>query len=96
MTFDFHPAAQDEFMAAVDWYEAKAPGLGLDFAAEVREAISRAVMLPVAWPDLGDGVRRVLVHRFPYGVLYAATAESVSILAVMHLRREPGYWRDRR
>lgn len=96
MSFSFHPEAEAEFEAAVAWYEERGTGLGLDFAAEVRGAIGRAVTMPAAWPELEGGVHRVLVHRFPYGVLYATTAESVLILAVMHLRREPGYWRDRR
>ena len=40
-------------------------------------------------------VRRCLVHRFPYGVLYSVEPEGISILAVMHLRRDPDYWKQR-
>jgi hypothetical protein len=42
MTFSFHPEAEAEFEAAVEFYEDHAEGLGLDFSVEVREAISRA------------------------------------------------------
>jgi hypothetical protein len=41
-------------------------------------------------------VRHCLVHRFPYGVLYSVESEGIFILAVMHLRRDPDYWRFRR
>jgi plasmid stabilization system protein ParE len=95
MSFAFHPAAEEEFSAAVDWYEVRQPGLGVDFAVEVRAAIGRAIALPKAWAELEPGIRRVLTQRFPYGVLYSPADLGVFILAVMHLSREPGYWKDR-
>lgn len=42
-----------------------------------------------------EDVRRRLVRRFPYGVLYGIGAESIRVLAVMHSRRRPMYWVDR-
>ena len=52
--------------------------------------------MPDAWTRLAGNVRRVLVNRFPYGVLYEPGSTSLLVLAVMHLRREPGYWMTRR
>ncbi|HQU78499.1 MAG TPA: type II toxin-antitoxin system RelE/ParE family toxin [Azonexus sp.] len=91
----FHPEAEAELNAAIDWYEERQPGLGLDLAAEVQAAIERAVQLPDAWSELAPGIRRVLTHRFPYGVLYAQAGTTLHILAVMHLARQPGYWQGR-
>jgi len=45
--------------------------------------------------QIDEGVRRVLVHRFPFAVLYSESDERLFILAVMHLRREPDYWTHR-
>jgi plasmid stabilization system protein ParE len=95
MSFRFHPEAEAEFLAAIDWYEARSAGLGADFAAEIHAAIKRAVSLPTAWPRMDDDIRRVLASRFPYGVLYAPRDGWITVLAVMHLRREPEYWRNR-
>ncbi|MEI7841673.1 MAG: type II toxin-antitoxin system RelE/ParE family toxin [Gallionellaceae bacterium] len=95
MTFDFHPEAEAEFWEAVAFYEEHAEGLGLDFAAEVREAIERAVAMPLAWGQIELGIRRVLVHRFPFAVLYAENNNRLFVLAVMHSRREPNYWAHR-
>jgi len=79
----------------VAWYEERGTGLGLDFATEVREAIRLAQSMPLAWPRMEETICRVLVHRFPYGVLYSIEGDRLHILAVMHLRRRPGYWRER-
>ena len=95
MTFSFHPAAAEEFEAAVAWYEERAPGLGLDFATEVRAAIRLVLTMPFAWPELETDIRRILVHRFPYSLLYCPEGNHLRVLAVVHLRRKPGYWRER-
>lgn len=95
MNFLFHPEAEAEFLAAIDWYEERSMGLGADFAAEIHAAILRAVAMPLAWPRVDGEIRRVLTHRFPYGVLYTANGSSLYILAVMHLRRQPDYWFER-
>lgn len=96
MSYVFHPEAEAELDQAIDWYEAMEPGLGLDFAMEIRDAIGRAVSFPKAWPSIAPDVRRCLVKRFPYGVLYAEEPDRVFVLAIMHLHRRPDYWKNRK
>jgi len=91
----FHPDAELEFNEAIDYYEGVAYGLGLDFSIEVANAIARIAAFPKAWPVIEDGIRRALVKRFPYGVLYSEDQEKIYIVAVMHLHRNPGYWKQR-
>jgi len=44
---------------------------------------------------LEDDIRRKLIRRFPYGVLYSVKTDAVLIIAIMHCSRRPGYWKDR-
>lgn len=71
MSYSFHPEARSEFEQAIDYYEDREAGLGLDFATEIHSTIQRIVDYPEAWAELERGVRRCMVRRFPYGVLYA-------------------------
>jgi len=96
MSFFFHPEAEKELTEAIDYYEDIEPGLGYDFALEVYSAIRRSVDYPKAWAVLDGDVRRSLVKRFPYGILYAQAEDGILILAVMNLHREPGYWKKRK
>jgi plasmid stabilization system protein ParE len=96
MTFSFHPEARAEFEGAVAYYEELQAGLGLDLALEVQAAIGSVVSFPDAWPPIEGEIRRCLVRRFPYGILYTRLDSEVLILAVMHLQRSPDYWKDRR
>jgi plasmid stabilization system protein ParE len=95
MTFSFHPEAETEFNDAIDYYEEKERGLGYDFAVEVYATIQRITAFPEAWPVLKNDVRRSLVRRFPYGVLYSEQDEKIWVVAVMHLHRNPEYWKHR-
>jgi plasmid stabilization system protein ParE len=95
MSFRFHPAAEAEFSHAIQYYEDMEPGLGQDFAVEVYSAIQRAVAYPRIWVVLEGEVRRALARRFPYGILYSEEDEGILIVAVMHLHRDPDYWKGR-
>ena len=95
MSFRFHPEAERELREAVGYYEEIEHGLGYDFSVEVYSAVQRAVTYPKAWPVLDGDIRRALVRRFPYGVLYSEEQGVVVIIAVMNLHREPGYWKGR-
>jgi plasmid stabilization system protein ParE len=95
MTFLFHPEAEEEFLAAIDYYEDREVGLGYDFSAEVFAAIQNIVNYPDGWPVIEEDIRRCLVNRFPFSVLYSIEQSGIFILAVMHLRRHPDYWRHR-
>jgi plasmid stabilization system protein ParE len=77
--------------------EGSEPGLGYQFAIEIVPAVERIKANPGTWPVLDDQVRRCLVHRFPYGVIYSVDEQKseILILAVMHLHRQPGYWSER-
>ena len=95
MSFRFHPEAATEFSEAVQYYEEVDHGLGQDFAVEPLSAIQRAVAHPQAWGTLEGEIRRSLVRRFPYAILYVEDDQGILILAVMHLHRMPSYWKNR-
>ncbi len=95
MKFRFLDPAEAEFKVAAAFYESREANLGADYILEVHETIDRILEYPEAWPEVEPEVRRCLVGRFPYGVLYSMDHNEIVILAVMHLRRDPDYWRDR-
>jgi len=95
MTYDFHPDARLEYRKAAAFYETRRSGLGAAFTIEVEAAIERALQNPKSWRAIEQDVRRCLTHTFPYGILYTVEGDSILIVAVMHLHRRPGYWRER-
>lgn len=93
--FEFHPEAEQELLAATRWYDQVRPELGDRFESEVERAIRRILKHPRLFRSLTRRTRRGLLRTFPYGIIFAPLAERVVIIAVMHLSREPGYWKRR-
>jgi len=96
MTYSFHPDAEAELNALVDYYEECKTDLGLEFVHEVYKTIQRIIEFPNAWQKLDGDIRRCLTNRFPFGVIYYQKDNQIIILAVMQLQRKPNYWKSRK
>ena len=94
---EIHPEAQAELDAAIVWYEQERKGLGLDLLEEVDRAIGKAMRQPDVWRSYATlaNLHRLNVRRFPYCVIYRRQHAMVTVVAVAHQRRKPGYWRSR-
>ena len=92
---EFHPEAEDEFISAARFYESQTEGLGLDFISTVQRTYERLLRFPATGRPLGRRLRRLLVPKFPYGLLYRTESDRIYVVAVMHLHPRPGYWRSR-
>ena len=86
--------AEAEARSALLWYLARNPRAAERFQVAVEECIDAITEAPELFPEMEPGIRRRLVlHRFPYAVLYRIMGDEVQVVAVMHLHRRPGYWR---
>lgn len=91
----FHRLARRELIEAAEYYDRESPGLGAAFLDAVEACVSEVIEHPDAGTTIHEDVRRRLVGRFPYGVLYVAEGHSIRVLAVVHSKRRPMYWMDR-
>lgn len=92
MHVTFNELAERELNDAAQYYEYERPGLGTSFIAEVRRCTAILAHYPESAPVVLGAVRRRLCQRFPYALLYSVTGNELRILAVMNLKRRPGYW----
>lgn len=87
--------AEREFDEAFDWYEGQKAGLGVEFAEAVQVVYDRIAANPLLHQVVFADVRRGLVRRFPYAILYRPHADRVEVLAVFHHKRNPAVWQAR-
>lgn len=80
--------AKRDIRDARDWYRRISSDLGEDFVERVDEAIALATEHPLAFPLVFRSFRRILLHRFPYALFYAVTADRLSVVAVLHQARD--------
>jgi plasmid stabilization system protein ParE len=91
----FHPKARRELLEAAARYDAEKPGLGLDFLDTVERATRLIIQHPEASPVVLANVRRRLVARFPYAIVYSSSPGRIIVSAIAHHSRRPFYWRRR-
>ena len=87
--------ADEDVEAAFRWYEEQRAGIGLDFLNELQAAYARIAEGPYWYQDLGHGTRRALLRRFPFAVYFNVDAETVLVIAVIHVSRHPSRWQER-
>ena len=92
--------AIEELTEAAIWYETRQPGLAKRFLEEVDHAQYTIQSRPLSFPRLattsGDlEIRRVLLPRFPYALVFIELQTETRILAVAHVKRHPDYWLNR-
>ncbi|MGB0562453.1 MAG: type II toxin-antitoxin system RelE/ParE family toxin [Spirulinaceae cyanobacterium] len=95
MNISFDPLAAQEFKTAFDYYESQETGLGEQF----RQALWSALAILERYPEVGQEVRprirKMLIKRFPYKLIYTVNSDLIYVLAVAHGYREPNYWIER-
>ena len=91
----FHLDAETEMVEAAAYYDAQQPDLGRRYLTAVQDAVNRIAVHPHLFPIVDLDVRRCLTKTFPFGVLFRDRSDAIIIVAVMHLHRDPNYWRSR-
>jgi plasmid stabilization system protein ParE len=98
-SYGSHPEALFEYAEATNYYLHEASvRVAERFVAGVESAVAALVADPARWRLVEDPeIRRYVFSRFPFVIYYRwePQHERVTIYAVMHCSREPGYWRRR-
>ena len=89
------PEAEADMAEGFDWYEDRREGLGYEFLREVRSVLAKIEENPLRYAVLYRTVRRALVRKFPYKVLYFIEAGRVEVIGVIHAKRAPEHWQMR-
>ena len=63
--------------------------------AQLRALMITASYAPQRFPVGPKGIRRALLRRFPYMILFRATDDAIHIIAVFHTSRDPVRWQRR-
>lgn len=91
----FHRLAERELAETAEYFERERPGLGAAFITEVERCVAAILEYPESGRIVARSVRRRVVRRFPYAVLYSIQPDHIRVLAVMNSKRRPMYWVSR-
>ncbi|WP_460594745.1 type II toxin-antitoxin system RelE/ParE family toxin [Geomonas sp. Red276] len=95
MPLELVAAADAEMVDAAAFYERKQKMLGSRFLASVQDAFTRIRINPFQYQVLHGDVRRCVLRIFPYGIIFRVVENKIVVFSVMHLHRDPEYWKER-
>jgi hypothetical protein len=96
MNYVFHPAASDEHLESVAYYESQQPGLGALYLDEFDRIMGFVSDAPTRYPiEKQPDIRRIQMQKFPFSVLYRVSSNTLQVLAIAHHKRRPQYWLGR-
>jgi len=90
-----HDDARAEYIESYVWYHERGCHIAESFEREVENALESLQNYPERWPVYIGRWRRILLRRFPFGIVYGVMDNMIVVVAVMHTSRKPWYWRDR-
>lgn len=88
----YHEAAEEELLTEIGYLELRANGLGRRFFTEVQRAENLIAEFPESAAEIFPGIRKRVLRKFPYSLIYTIETDDLPILAVAHHSRRPGYW----
>ncbi len=91
----YHPEALREYAEAAEYYADIEQELGGRFFDEVEGLILDIRRAPDRYRRFDLPARRHFSDVFPYAVIYLEEEDHLWIVALMHMKREPGYWKGR-
>ncbi|MGH8467511.1 MAG: type II toxin-antitoxin system RelE/ParE family toxin [Gammaproteobacteria bacterium] len=91
----FHAEAEAEVLEARAWYAERSEIAARAFATEVDWAVREIGSAPERWKRHEYGTRWFMLPNFPFSIVYRVHQDAVQVVAVVHHRRRPGYWRGR-
>ena len=92
---EYHEGASADVVSAVTWYRHRSSKAALDFIEELHRAADVIREAPERWPIGKNKTRRFLLWRFPFAIIYSERESVITIWAVAHGSRRPGYWAHR-
>lgn len=97
MSIALLPQAENEYLAAIEWYERQGEGLGAEFSQEVEKSFDRISSAPERYRLAGKLLRVIRVDRFPYSIFYRwdSARSLLLVTSIFHHRRRPGSWLGR-
>jgi toxin ParE1/3/4 len=92
---EVHPEANAEQKQAFDRYWAESQPAASGFWDELKDAYRKLRKSPRIGSPYVRGTRRILLHRYPYSVVFRELPDKIQVIAVAHAKRRPGYWAKR-
>ncbi len=93
----FSQLASDDLTETLGWYKDQSDGLEKRFITEMSKILKRMEIFPKTFPIDYLQIRKALLKKFPYKILYFIdeSKQEIHVIGVVHQSRHPDFWKNR-
>jgi plasmid stabilization system protein ParE len=95
MRVNYDDAAREEGFEAAEWYGKQQKTLQTRFLEKWKDAENRMLASPQIQRCFEGDLRKCRFEVFPYTLVFRIREDELQVIAVMHMSRSPGYWKER-
>lgn len=96
LPLELYDEALAEMAGAIEYYDEQREGLGAQFREAIEATLSSIQERPFSYPvTTGSNVRRVVMNRFPFVIVYRVENDMIVVVSVFHTSRNPIIWKGR-
>lgn len=88
--------AEADILEAFEYYESCRKNLGHDFLLCIEESLNKIQRNPWIYKEIHRNIRRVFIHRYPYGIYFVIIENTLLVIGVVHARQCPSHWKNRK
>ena len=89
------PFAEEDIRDSVKYYSENEKNLDKQFLKIIDQAFRLISENPQTFPEVKLNIRKFVVKNFPFNIFYTFEKDSIFILAVFHMKRDPKKWKKR-
>ncbi|MEI7830043.1 MAG: type II toxin-antitoxin system RelE/ParE family toxin [Prolixibacteraceae bacterium] len=89
-----NPSARLDIIEAIDWYNKQQTNLGFRFYKDIQSTLDNIQKNPSGFAVRYKTIRTAIVKKFPYMIHYIMDrqSETISVLAIICMYRDPELW----
>jgi len=91
----FVPEIASELDQSLEYYKKQEIGLEKLFLDEIEKALKKIQKNPERYHLIEDNIRKYIIKQYPYKIIYTIKPETIIIIAIVHQKRKPDYWKGR-
>ncbi len=88
--------AETDIEEIIEWYGKENKDLSREFVEILEQTLEQVISNPFLFQQVFKDYRKVDTAKFPYKIIYRISENKIIVLAVIHHKRNPEVWKNRK
>ena len=91
----FQEHSKYDFDEAKHYYKTQEENLYKKFKYDLEQSLNRILSFPNLYPNIDTNIKKCVLNKFPYTILYTIKNDTIYILAIANHHKNPKEYKNR-